>query len=173
MLWLANGLMVLFWVGLSICYYATRGVLHGKNHMSYFIDLIAIPACLISNIVLTCFYAVIMHEPFGVNMIFWSACFAVYVLYFIVMSMRHKQKTKKEEKIKNELHQTIQKWIESFSFLTSKKCNIQVYLSKGKPVGKVFIDNITNEQYYELKAQEEQLSTNVHILYGVAERDAK
>jgi len=173
MLWLANGLMVLFWVGLTICYYATRGILHGKNHMTYFIDLIAIPACLISNIILTCFYAVIMQEPFGSNIVFWGCCFIAYILYFVIMSIRRKRKTKKEDAVKKAFEQNIHRWIETFGFLTKEQCNIQVYLANDKPVGKVFINNVNNNQYFELKANENKLSSSVHVYYVLTEKNAK
>jgi hypothetical protein len=87
--------------------------------------------------------------------------------------MRHKRKTKKEEAIKQAFQQDIQYWMDSFEFLTKEQCNIQVYLANEKPVGKVFINNVTNNQYFDLKANENKLSSSVHVYYVLTEKNAK
>ncbi|QDH21225.1 hypothetical protein [Saccharibacillus brassicae] len=77
---------------------------------------------------------------------------------------KHIEEIKREEdtKVRDKSKKT-EDWVHQFSFVEEQDFNIKTYISKGRPISRLFIYNVNNEQQKELKNNEDLLPDGVYL----------
>ncbi|MDW7614891.1 hypothetical protein SC499_09140 [Peribacillus simplex] len=88
----------------------------------------------------------------------------MFIYYFINSSIYHKNENQIQTSIKN-LKENCQKWILQFPFISEEQYDLQIFISKDRPVGRMIIYELTCNEERVLKEQTGDLPKEVTLLF--------
>lgn len=92
----------------------------------------------------------------------------ILLIYYIYFWFNNSTKQQREEYIQNNIKNfkdNCQNWIKQFPFINEDKYDLQVFISKDKPVGRMIVYELTHKEENELREQKAELPSGVTLLF--------
>ncbi|MBA4533887.1 MULTISPECIES: hypothetical protein [Brevibacillus] len=85
-------------------------------------------------------------------------------LYLWIKEKKRRIQLQNELALKSGTKEKCLKWIKQFSFVDESNSDLQIYISKGRPTGRLTIQSLTTEQIYEIESRSNELPMGVKLL---------
>lgn len=87
------------------------------------------------------------------------------LIFFWFSNSSHQQREAYLQKSVKNFKDNCQNWIKQFPFINEDKYDLQVFLSKDRPVGRMIIYELNYKEEVELKEHKEELPNGVTLLF--------
>ncbi|OOE14062.1 hypothetical protein [Fictibacillus arsenicus] len=171
--WLAlSGALLIFWTVFWFIIYKfqlwTISFPLSKSTVLKAMVTIIIPVSwLTTTLIFGVFLAILKEETFFelFTLVFFPLILLILILLVLYLeNIKYHKIRKNEQNELNEIKNNIILWLNQFSFLTQKNYDLQIFISKNKPVGKIIIHDVSNEEASRLKESKNQLPSTVSLL---------
>lgn len=82
---------------------------------------------------------------------------------FFIQAYKDKKNEVDEDQLLKDKTKEFKAWAEQFGFLEDQIVGMKIYISKGKPVGRVQIKNLTESQITELANNKDELPEGIYL----------
>jgi hypothetical protein len=171
---LVHGILIVFWGSIWFSVYYLRlwtlSTPFTKETSLKIVIFHFLPLSWLSSsfIVGTILYNITRLEKVDIILLlFFPFCSVIfYFINFWFNNSTHQQREEYIQKSIKSFKENCQNWVNQFPFISEENYDLQVFISKDKPVGRMIVYELTNIEESALKEHKEELPSGVTLLFS-------